>query len=164
MFWKLHTLALNLLKLLIKLEFPTTKQLTTKQLVQWMQEKTVQPLVLDARTQAEYEVSHLIAAQRLDPVAPDFEAISTMPKDTPIVVYCSIGYRSTKIAQQLEQIGFSSVFNLSGGIFQWANEGRPIYKDGHPAQLVHPYNAKWGKLLKADKNFMESNKHLYLGM
>lgn len=158
MFCKVQALALNILKLLIKLEFPTIGHITTKQLAQCM-EKTVkpQPLVFDTRTQAEFEVSHLKAAQHIDPSAPDFQALSVMPKDTTIVVYCSVGYRSAKIAQQLQQMGFSNVLNLSGGIFQWANEELPIYKDGHLTLTVHPYNAQWGKLLKTEKNFLNAS-------
>ncbi|MBD2776741.1 rhodanese-like domain-containing protein [Iningainema tapete] len=144
----MRSLTLNLLKLLFKLQFPTIQLVTTRQLAQWLDDAAApQPLVLDARTVAEYEVSHLKTAQRIDPNLPETE-ITAMPKDTPIVVYCSVGYRSAKIAQQIQQMGFSRVFNLSGGIFQWANEGKSIYKNGQTTQLVHPYNAKWGKLLK----------------
>jgi hypothetical protein len=39
------------------------------------------------------------------------------------------------------------VRNLDGSIFAWANEGRPLERNGQPAQLVHPYDALWGKLL-----------------
>ncbi len=124
--------------------------MTTKEFVRWLLDPVKpQPLVLDTRSQAEYEVSHLKTAVRIDPIALDLTALLTVSKDTPIVVYCSIGYRSAKVAQQLEQEGFSCVFNLSGGFFQWANQERPIFRDDeHPTQLVHPYNALWGLLLK----------------
>ena len=145
----MRSLAFKFLKLLIRLEFPTVRQMTTKEFVLWLLNPVkLQPFVLDARTQPEYAVSHLKTAVRIDPIAPDLTALLTVSKDTPIVVYCSIGYRSAKIAQQLEQEGFSCVFNLSGGIFQWANEERPIFRDEHPTQLVHPYDAMWGLLLK----------------
>ena len=65
------------------------------------------------------------------------------------MVYCSVGYRSAKVAQQLQQKGYKNVFNLNGGIFQWANQGKPIFKDKHPVKVVHPYNFFWGKLLKS---------------
>lgn len=145
------SLALNLLKLFIRLKFPTVEQITTADFAKWLLDfAKSQPFILDARSQAEYEVSHLKAAVRIDPMGLDFSATSNISNDTPIVVYCSIGYRSAKVAQQLQRQGFTSILNLSGGIFQWANEGRPIFKDdNYPTQLVHPYNANWGKLLKA---------------
>ena len=145
------SLVLNLLKLFIRLRFPTVKQITTADFAEWIL-NTVQPqpIVLDARSQAEYAVSHLKTAEHIDSTALDLSAMLKISKDTPIVVYCSIGYRSAKLAQQLQRQGFTSIFNLSGGIFQWANEGRAIFKDDHPTQLVHPYDANWGKLLKAN--------------
>ena len=145
----MRDLAFNFLKLLIKLEFPKIRQITTQEFARWLEETTKpRPFVLDARNQVEYTVSQIKAAERIDPLVPDLAALLTVPKDTPIVVYCSVGYRSSKIAQKLEQEGFSSVFNLSGGIFQWANEGRPLFQGDRPTQFVHPYNARWGKLLK----------------
>ncbi len=40
--------------------------------------------------------------------------------------------------------------NLKGSIFQWANEGRPVVRDGEPVREVHPYDAVWGRLLDRD--------------
>ncbi|MCG6137994.1 MAG: rhodanese-like domain-containing protein [Nostoc sp. LLA-1] len=124
--------------------------MTTEELNGWLiDSKKPQPLLLDARSQTEYMVSHIKTAVHIDPVIPDLKALSTVSQDTPIVVYCSVGYRSAKVAQQLQKKGFSQISNLSGGLFQWANEERPIFKDEEqPTQLVHPYDAIWGKLLK----------------
>ncbi len=146
----LRSLALSLLKLFIRLSFPTVSQITTEKLADWLLNPVKpQPFVLDARSQAEYEISHIKTAVRIDPVAPSLTALSTVSKDTPIIVYCSVGYRSAKVAQQLQKQGFFQISNLSGGLFQWANEERPLFKDdGHPTQLVHPYDAIWGKMLK----------------
>jgi rhodanese-related sulfurtransferase len=147
-----RSLAFKLLKFIISLEFPTVPQITTTYFNQWLLNPAKpQPMVLDARSEAEYAFSHLPTSVLIDPVMPKLELI-IVSRDTPIVIYCSIGYRSAKVAQQLQQVGFSHVLNLCGGIFQWANEGRPIFRDEHPTQLVHPYNAMWGKLLKAKHN------------
>ncbi|MBD2163271.1 rhodanese-like domain-containing protein [Calothrix membranacea FACHB-236] len=131
--------------------FPAVNPITTVEFAKWLLDSAKpQPLVLDARSPAEYGVSHLNAAMRIDPIVLDSTTALSISKNTPIVVYCSIGYRSAKIAQQLQKQGFTSIYNLSGGIFQWANEGRPIFKDdNNQTQFVHPYDAKWGKLLKA---------------
>ena len=144
--------ALNFCKLLIRLKFPNIGQISTKDFAQWLLNSTkTQPLVIDARSQAEYEVSHLKAAVHIDPIAPDLQPLSEVVKNTPIVVYCSIGYRSATIAQQLQKAGFTRVFNLSGGLFQWANEGRLMFQNEEVTQCIHPYNAMWGKLLKDGK-------------
>jgi rhodanese-related sulfurtransferase len=146
---RLLLLVRNFLKILIKLQFPTIQEITTEEFAHWLlNSRKSQPLVLDARSQAEYMVSHLKTAVHIDSIAPDLARLSTNSKFTPIVVYCSVGYRSAKLVQQLDEAGMKCIFNLSGGIFQWVNEGRPIFRDEHPTQLVHPYNAIWGKLLK----------------
>lgn len=142
--------VLSLLKLFIRLSFPTVSQITTEKFADWLVDSAKpQPFVLDARSQAEYEISHIKTSVRINSVILDTTALSTVSKDTPIVVYCSVGYRSAKVAQKLHREGFTQIFNLSGGLFQWANEERPMFKDDeHSTQLVHPYDAIWGKLLK----------------
>jgi rhodanese-related sulfurtransferase len=139
----------NLIKLLIRFQFPTVEEINCEELAQLLSDSAKpQPLVLDARSQTEYAVSHIETAVHIDAFTPDLAALSTDSKDRVIVVYCSVGYRSAKLAQHLNKAGMKCIYNLSGGIFQWANEERSIFKDEHPTQLVHPYNRIWGKLLK----------------
>jgi len=139
----------NLLKLWIRFQFPTVRSLSTQDLERWLQDSTrTPPILLDARTVPEFTISHLKTAQRIDPIAPNG---SHLPKHFAIVVYCSVGYRSARIAQQLQEQGFTNVQNLAGSIFQWANEGRSLYEsNGKLARSVHPYNPQWGKLLKPE--------------
>ncbi len=109
------------------------------------------PLVLDARTPAEVAVSHLPGAQRVDPdadVAALAAALDSVDRSREIVVYCSVGVRSAGVAERLRAAGFENVENLSGSIFRWANQGRPLVRDGQPVRTVHPYNAAWGRLLE----------------
>lgn len=144
----MRSLAFKIIKRLINRKYPTVTPLTTKELAQWVNTQSKpQPILLDARSEAEYQLSHIQQAERIDPYHPNLEAL-TLSKDMPIVVYCSVGYRSAKIAQQLQQVGFSHVYNLEGSIFQWANEKRSVYKNDCPTTLVHPYNALWGQLLE----------------
>ena len=58
-------------------------------------------------------------------------------KNTPIVVYCSVGYRSEKIGEKLRKAGYTNVTNLFGGLFTWANENRPLKKPtNQPARFT----------------------------
>ncbi|MBU0695313.1 MAG: rhodanese-like domain-containing protein, partial [Bacteroidetes bacterium] len=76
----------------------------------------------------------------------DMRKVYDIPKDAIVVVYCSVGYRSEKIAEKLIHDGYKNVFNLYGGIFEWGNEGNPIYKDnGIQTTEIHTYNKKWAK-------------------
>lgn len=140
---------LYLLELLIKFKFPKIKSIQTSEFARWLNEEaSLMPLILDARSQEEYAVSHIESAQRIEPDSLNKVELE-VHRNKPIVVYCSIGYRSAKVAQHLSEKGYKNVFNLSGGIFQWANEEKPIFKDNHRVEIVHPYNSIWGKLLKS---------------
>lgn len=143
-FWIGRSLVFNLLKKLIRLKFPRVQSITIAD----TRLESSDVLILDARSEAEYAVSHLAGARHIDPNHP---ILGEVEKDTPIVVYCSVGYRSANVAQQLEQAGFQSVFNLEGGLFEWANQGRSMVQNGQPTDRVHPYNEAWGRLLKRDR-------------
>lgn len=137
----------RLIKLLIQLQFPEIKQLSTQDLAAWLSnEQITPPLLLDARTPEEYQVSHLLNAQL---VCDNLEDLNKQKIDvsTPIVVYCSVGYRSAAIARHLQAQGYGNVFNLSGSIFQWVNEYRPVYQAQTIVTQVHPYNKLWQYLL-----------------
>ena len=132
----------------IRRRFPGVSRIRTPELAAWLGDATrPPPRLLDVREPAEYQVSHLANARQVEPGS-DPAALG-LPKDTPIVTYCSVGYRSAQYAQALRQAGFTNVRNLEGSIFEWANEDRPLIKDdGQPAERVHPYNETWGLLLK----------------
>ena len=151
-------LAFNLLKTFIRVKSPGVQRLTTTEFAQELTDPMQsQRLVLDARTEAEFDVSHLANARQLDSTSDlaSVEALKEVTKATPIVVYCSVGYRSAVLSQRLKEAGFQNVSNLEGGLFQWANEDREIVRAGQPTQLVHPYNAVWGALLKRQKRFQK---------
>jgi hypothetical protein len=73
-----------------------------------------------------------------------------LKKETPIVTYCAVGYRSGEMAERLRAAGFTNVRNLEGSIFAWANEHRPLVQENERATRVHPYNGFWGRLLNDD--------------
>jgi rhodanese-related sulfurtransferase len=130
----------------IRSRFPDVHQLSTAGLAKDLESsQSGPPVLIDSRSEIEYAVSHLRGAQRAETVS-EVEAI-TEQRDTFIVVYCSVGYRSSRLAEDLMNAGFTNVFNLEGSIFKWANEGRPVYRDGQPVAEVHPYDDDWGRLL-----------------
>lgn len=132
----------------IRSEYPDVRQLSTDSLAAWLRQPSArEPLLLDVRQPEEYAVSHLQGASRVDPDVEDLSFLAGVPKDTPVVTYCSVGYRSSALSQRLMEAGYTDVWNLEGSIFRWANEGRPVYRDGRPVAAVHPYNALWGTLL-----------------
>jgi len=106
------------------------------------------PILLDVREENEFAVSHLPGAVRAgqDPVA-QLQKMGAK-SDAPVVVYCSVGYRSAVLAEKLQAAGFRNVRNLEGSIFAWANEGRPLVAARGEAAGVHPFNIPWGRYLE----------------
>lgn len=101
---------------------------------------------LDAREIEEYQVSHIPGARYVGYEKFNIENLNHLSKENKIVVYCSIGYRSEKIAAQLKKAGFKNVFNLYGSIFEWANAGYELIgKDGKPIHKIHTYNKNWSQ-------------------
>jgi len=136
---------------LIHKKFPTVRELSTTALAEWLAAPDREPpLLLDARAPAEFAVSHLAGARSVPTASDALRLLQDRDKGRPIVVYCSVGYRSAAMVERLQAAGFTRVQNLAGSIFQWANEGRPLYRAGRPVRQVHPYDAKWGVLL--DRN------------
>ena len=105
-------------------------------------------LFLDAREAREYEVSHIPEALWVGYDRFDLGRLQGVDKDQPIVVYCSVGYRSERVAEKLIGAGFTQVSNLYGGIFEWANQGRALNNEEGPTRAVHAYNRSWSKWLK----------------
>lgn len=102
--------------------------------------------LLDAREEEEFEVSHLKNAKNVGYIWFDMRKVVDIPLDANVVVYCSVGYRSEKIAEKLLKNGFQKVHNLYGGIFEWVNEHQPVYKsNGVQTSEIHTYNKIWAK-------------------
>ncbi len=102
-------------------------------------------VVLDTRAKAEYDVSHLLNARWIGYDEFNLDRMKNISKDTPIVVYCSIGVRSEKIGEKLQKAGYTNVKNLYGSIFEWVNQGNPIYdKKEKPTNKIHGYSRAWG--------------------
>ena len=103
---------------------------------------------LDARSLQEYKVSHLPNATHVGYQSFKIKNVTSLiPKTKPIVIYCSIGFRSEKIGERLQKKGYT-VYNLYGGIFQWKNDGQQVINlDGQPTEKVHCYDTEWGQWL-----------------
>ena len=81
------------------------------------------PLLVDVREPHEHAYAR-IAGARLIPLATLARAISTMPRDRNIVVYCHHGIRSAHAVDMLRAAGMPAQ-NLSGGIDRWSTEVDP---------------------------------------
>lgn len=134
---------------LIRADFPNVPTVTTDQLAEaLMSERPV--VLLDARDASEFLVSHLPEARLVQSTNDLMTSLEDVSPDTMIVAYCSVGYRSAKLIQALQQRGITTAFNLEGSIFAWANAGLPVYRGESQVRQVHPFNESWGQLLKPE--------------
>ena len=140
-----------LLKKSLRHKFAKVEWISTAELADWLAKKGQgAPVLLDVRTPEEWSVSHLPGARRIEPGATAEVAAAGLAKETPIVTYCAVGYRSGEMAERLRAAGFTNVRNLEGSIFQWANEHRQLVHENESVIQVHPYNGFWGRLLNDD--------------
>ena len=132
----------------IRQRFPRVQQVSTAELAMWLSTTNrPAPLLVDVRSVEEFAVSHLPGAQRAESIRQVKALLGTNRQ--PVVLYCSVGYRSSQLAAKLINNGITNVFNLEGSIFAWANEGRTVMRDRQEVKDVHPYDEKWGQLLAA---------------
>lgn len=111
-------------------------------------------LLLDARSPVEFKVSHLKGAKWVGYEDFSIKSIKGIDPATKIVIYCSVGYRSEKIAERLQRLGYENVQNLYGSIFEWTNQGYPLYKGKKTTKKVHAVDADWAKWVeKGEKIF-----------
>lgn len=112
-------------------------------------------ILLDAREKNEFEVSHLENAINIGFNKFDINKIKSniTDKNQKIIVYCSIGVRSERIGEKLLKEGYTDVYNLYGGIFDWKNNGFVVINDNNvETQNIHTYSKSWSKyLIKGNK-------------
>jgi rhodanese-related sulfurtransferase len=131
----------------IAAQVPEVSFITPEALARALEDEARAPRLLDARSEAEFAVSHLRGATRIDPDHPELLPLRA-ERAAPFVVYCSVGLRSAYVARAMLQGGFRDVKNLEGGIFAWANRGYPVHHGAQRVDRVHPYDALWRRLLK----------------
>lgn len=121
--------------------------LSCKQLYQKLETPSL--VILDAREPAEYKVSHIKDAIQVGYEHFDANKLQTVLKSATLVIYCSVGYRSEKIGEQLKSLGYTSVYNLFGGIFEWSNRAYPLVNEqGEKTKKIHAYDKSWGKWIE----------------
>ena len=83
----------------------------------------------------DYYTGELIPGSRRVPLDRVGREASELPKDTPIVVYCSglACPQSGSAGEKLSALGFSNVRVFEGGLEAWKEAGRPVEKDTRAA-------------------------------
>jgi len=83
-------------------------------------------VVLDVRTPREWALGRIPNAITLNLHESRFsDKVQNLPKDKAILVYCASGRRSVTASTRLLAVGFTRVYNLTGGLQGWKRAGLP---------------------------------------
>ena len=84
-------------------------------------------VVLDIRTAQEFNEGIIEGAINIDFYADDFAVqLDALDKNAHYVVYCNSGNRSGQANSIFEELGFTNVTEIDGGIIAWYNEDLPV--------------------------------------
>jgi rhodanese-related sulfurtransferase len=86
-------------------------------------------VILDVRTQREYDYGHLEGAIVIDIYQKDFrDKVDQLDKNKTYFVYCKTGIRSRSAVSYMAQSGFKKVCDLQGGVNYLARAGVKMVK------------------------------------
>lgn len=102
-------------------ETSSYKQISAEAAMELM-EKEEDYVILDVRTQEEYDEKHIPGAILIPNETIGTEEISELPdKEQMIFVYCRSGNRSKQASEKLVKLGYTNVVEF-GGIEDWTGE------------------------------------------
>lgn len=85
---------------------------------------------IDVREDHEFWIDHAAGARHLGKGIIERDIETVIPdKQAPIVLYCGGGYRSILVADALQQMGYTHVISMDGGIKAWRDADLPLEKD-----------------------------------
>ena len=133
---KLALLALMLcLLVLLIFKEPPYNNIDNDQL-QVMLDKNIP--IYDVRRPEEWQKTGIIEDSKLltftdsnGQLKPNFLArfIAEVNKDSPVVLICRTGSRTSKLAHYLtKELGYTNIYNVNNGITSWIRENRPVIK------------------------------------
>ncbi|MEP1230158.1 MAG: rhodanese-like domain-containing protein [Litorimonas sp.] len=137
-------------------DHPNLRHVSRPGLQVWLNQNKPNIILLDIRPMPEYRISHIQNAVQIDPDSDERSLDKLDLKNKIVIVYCSVGRRSsayaTRLETELSQAGAQTVLNLEGGVFGWHNDGRKLVNANGQTDLIHPYNGFWGGRYLTRKN------------
>ncbi len=87
-------------------------------------------VLVDVREESEFAKDHLPGAIHLGKGVIERDVEASVPDlNTPMVLYCGGGFRSALAADNLQKMGYTSVFSMDGGIRAWRERGFPLTRE-----------------------------------
>ena len=119
-----------------KKDFPGVPDIQISDAMRLLQEGKA--LFIDVREEKEQEVSMLPGAV----TEKQFLKNPGKYRDRTLVGYCTISYRSGKLAEKLNAQGIT-LLNLKGGLLAWVHAGGKVYDQSGETKRIHVYGKKW---------------------
>ena len=86
-------------------------------------------VVIDTREESEWNAGTIPGAIHLGKGVIERDIEAQIPDtSTRLLLFCGGGYRSLLAGQALQQMGYTNVASLAGGIAAWSQHGLPIVK------------------------------------
>ena len=81
-------------------------------------------LIIDVRTDSEYQEGHIANSVLIDITKMEtfLEKIKSLDRSLQYYIYCRSGQRSSKACYLMDQVGIKNNFNLLGGILEWEGD------------------------------------------
>ncbi len=95
------------------------QEIAARELQAWL--ATAAPVVVDVREPWETAICAVAGARHI-PLSELPKRVTELDRRTPTVLLCHHGVRSRHAAEWLATQGFEALFNLTGGIDEWARE------------------------------------------
>ncbi|WP_131782927.1 rhodanese-like domain-containing protein [Legionella gresilensis] len=103
-----------------EIDAPTLKEKIDKQLPMYL---------IDIREDHEWPIGHIPNAVHVSKGIIERDIEKLVPNtDTPIIVYCSGGFRCALVAKTLQEMGYEEVYSLAQGLQGWLDEGYGLEK------------------------------------
>ena len=85
--------------------------------------------IIDVRTPEEFQSGRIPEAKNINFNEGDFKTkIAELDPSKPVYLYCRSGRRSGLAMDMMQEMGFSEVYNLSGGVLAWSEADLPLTK------------------------------------
>jgi rhodanese-related sulfurtransferase len=117
-------------------DFPGIEEIDPEKALKLLEDLDV--VFVDVRKPEEQAVSMIPGAVTSEVFLADTERF----RGQRIITYCTISYRSGKLAAKMKRKGITMV-NLKGGLLGWVHAGGPLVRGNLPVSVLHVYGQKW---------------------
>jgi len=123
--------------------------------------KTPKAQILDVRTPEEFDVEHIDNSININWLGDSFlEGTKNLDKSKPVFVYCKSGARSAKASEKLQELGFTTIYQLEGGFLKWNAAGMSTRAEGEQGEakpsdkIIGMRSQEYAELLNTDKKVL----------